>query len=80
MGPRPGPWPGRAPRWSSSTSTATAAERVAAEIAAAGGSAWPWPADLSEEAQVAAMVTSTIDRFGRLDVLHNNAALTDPTS
>ena len=34
-------------------------------------------ADLSEESDVVAVVRSTINHFGRLDVLHNNAALTD---
>ncbi len=40
-----------------------------------GRTAW-FAADLSDEAQVAAAVAATVHRFGRLDVLHNNAALT----
>jgi len=34
-------------------------------------------ADLSEEADVVAAVRATVSHFGRLDVLHNNAALTE---
>ncbi len=53
------------------------AERVAAEIAASGGDAIAVAVDLSEESGAVAAVRSVVDRFGRLDVLHNNAALTD---
>ncbi len=53
------------------------AAEVAASIEATGGSAHSVPADLSEEAEVAAAVASTVTRFGRLDVVHNNAALTE---
>ena len=34
--------------------------------------------DAAEAASVAAMIEATVARFGRLDILHNNAALTDP--
>ncbi len=34
--------------------------------------------DAADAASVAAMVEATVKRFGRLDILHNNAALTDP--
>jgi NAD(P)-dependent dehydrogenase (short-subunit alcohol dehydrogenase family) len=54
-----------------------AAERVAAEIVASGASALPFRADLSSEEQVVATIAAATARFGRLDVLHNNAALTD---
>ena len=54
----------------------TAAE-VVERIRTAGGDAAAWRADLSDEAQVVAVVEDTISRLGRLDVLHNNAALTD---
>jgi NAD(P)-dependent dehydrogenase (short-subunit alcohol dehydrogenase family) len=50
---------------------------VAGEIESSGGRAIPVAADLSEEVEVAAAVNTVIDRLGRLDVLHNNAALTD---
>ncbi len=52
------------------------AERVAGEIAAAGGDAIALAVDLGDEASIAAMVTATMERFGRIDVLHNNAANT----
>jgi len=53
------------------------AERVAAEIVAAGGVALAVSADLSQEPEVVAAVQAVVGHFGRLDVLHNNAALTD---
>ena len=34
--------------------------------------------DLADESSIAAMIASTVSHFGRLDVLHNNAALLDP--
>lgn len=34
--------------------------------------------DLENEASIEAMIAATLDRFGRLDILHNNAALLDP--
>jgi NAD(P)-dependent dehydrogenase (short-subunit alcohol dehydrogenase family) len=34
--------------------------------------------DAADPASVKAMVEATVARFGRLDILHNNAALTDP--
>jgi NAD(P)-dependent dehydrogenase (short-subunit alcohol dehydrogenase family) len=54
-----------------------AAAKVADGITASGGDAAVWQADLSDEAQVAAVVAGAASRFGRMDVLHNNAALTD---
>jgi NAD(P)-dependent dehydrogenase (short-subunit alcohol dehydrogenase family) len=53
------------------------AEEVAESIQQSGGAASSERADLSEEAEVAAVVDSVVTRHGRLDVLHNNAALTD---
>ena len=50
---------------------------VADEINAAGGRAAALPVDLVDEQQVAALVASTVDRFGGVDILDNNAALTD---
>lgn len=52
---------------------AEAAERVAAEIGAAGGRALAITADMAKPADIEAMVATTLDAFGRLDVLHNNA-------
>ena len=54
-----------------------AAERVASGIEEVGDHAMAFQADLSDEAQVIATIDATVSRYGRLDVLHNNAALTD---
>jgi NAD(P)-dependent dehydrogenase (short-subunit alcohol dehydrogenase family) len=53
---------------------AAGAEAVAEEIRAAGGEAFAHVTDVSEEAQVEAMVAAAVERWGRIDVLHNNAA------
>jgi NAD(P)-dependent dehydrogenase (short-subunit alcohol dehydrogenase family) len=50
---------------------------VVEAIESSGGTALTVQADLSEEAGVVAAVNSTVARFGRLDILHNNAALTE---
>jgi citronellol/citronellal dehydrogenase len=47
-----------------------------ARIEESGGTAVAIPADLADEDQVVAMVRTTVDRLGRLDVLVNNAAIT----
>jgi NAD(P)-dependent dehydrogenase (short-subunit alcohol dehydrogenase family) len=52
------------------------AERVAADIRAAGGEATAVPVDLGDEMQVRAMVATTVERYGGVDILDNNAALT----
>lgn len=57
---------------------ADGAKRVAAEIEAAGGRAFGQATDVSSEPSVVAMVAAAVERFGGLDVLHNNAALVDP--
>lgn len=57
---------------------ATGAEAVAKSIEAAGGRAVPAAVDVAEEEQVAAMVATAVREFGRLDLLHNNAALQTP--
>jgi len=56
---------------------AVGAARVAEDIDASGGSATAVQADLSEEAEVISAIAAAADRYGRLDILHNNAALTD---
>jgi len=48
---------------------------VAAEIEANGGTALPLTIDVSDENQVNTMVAETLDRYGRLDILINNAAI-----
>jgi NAD(P)-dependent dehydrogenase (short-subunit alcohol dehydrogenase family) len=53
------------------------AETVAA-IAAAGGEALAHHVDVADAAQCGALVAATVDRFGRLDVLHNNAGVAWP--
>jgi NAD(P)-dependent dehydrogenase (short-subunit alcohol dehydrogenase family) len=53
------------------------AERVAEEIRNEGGAALAVTADLSGEPAVVGVVRTVVDHFGRLDILHNNAALTE---
>lgn len=52
---------------------------VVAEIEAAGGQALAVQTDLTSEVEVIAMVTAVIQHFGRVDVLHNNAAALSPS-
>lgn len=54
-----------------------AAVRVAAEIAAAGGTAAPWRMDVTDEASVDAAVAEAGRRFGRLRIAVCNAGITD---
>jgi 3-oxoacyl-[acyl-carrier protein] reductase len=51
------------------------AEAVVHEIRAAGGDAIALLADVTDRAAVEAMMRRTLDHFGRLDVLVNNAAI-----
>lgn len=53
----------------------SAADSVASEIAVAGGTARAVRADVSQPEQVEGMVEASIDAFGRLDVLVNNAGV-----
>lgn len=50
------------------------AERVAQEINANGGTAIAQPVDIGDESTIATLIATTVQRFGRIDVLHNNAA------
>ena len=50
------------------------AEAVVADIVRDGGQASVCGTDVSDEASVAALVQTALDRHGRLDVMHNNAA------
>jgi 3-oxoacyl-[acyl-carrier protein] reductase len=52
-----------------------AAERVASEISEHGGDAMAMSIDVSSEAQTKKMADETIQRFGRVDGLVNNAAI-----
>ena len=51
------------------------AEATAGVIRAAGGEALAVEVDITDEAGVDAMVDATVERFGRVDVLINNAAV-----
>lgn len=55
---------------------ATAAAEVVALIAQAGGEAWAYAADVRDEAAVQAMIEATMARWGRLDIMVNNAGIT----
>ncbi len=50
------------------------AKQVADELVAKGGKAIAFTVDVSEEEQVKAMIDKAVEQFGRLDILHNNAA------
>jgi NAD(P)-dependent dehydrogenase (short-subunit alcohol dehydrogenase family) len=53
-----------------------AAAARTAEIAAAGGQARAFQVNVAEEAGVRAMIEAAVTHYGRLDILHNNAAAT----
>ena len=55
-----------------------AADSVAAGITDAGGQAVAVQADVTDRASVAAAVRTTVERFGRLDVVFNNAGFNEP--
>jgi len=52
-----------------------ASETVAVAIAESGGEAIHVHADVSSEADARAMVSTAVERFGRLDILYNNAGV-----
>ena len=54
------------------------AEKVAAEVVAAGGEAFAVHADVRAEADMERLVRETVDRFGRIDVMHANAGVPEP--
>ena len=51
------------------------AEQTLKAVEAAGGKAFVFQADVSDTSQVNGMVEAIIDRWGRLDILVNNAAM-----
>ncbi len=53
--------------------TAEALDTLAQEIAAGGGTALPVPTDVADPAQCERLIASALERFGRVDVLINNA-------
>ena len=55
-----------------------AAAETAGIIAGEGGTAETFAADVSKADRVEAMVEACLDRFGRLDVLHNNVGIVSP--
>jgi NAD(P)-dependent dehydrogenase (short-subunit alcohol dehydrogenase family) len=57
-----------------------ALQRAVAEITSSGGEAIGVLCDVSDEAQVAAMVDRTVATFGRLDAAFNNAGIQVPSS
>lgn len=57
---------------------AAGAKAVADDIVQSGGTAAAHGVDLADEASIAALVAATMAEFGRIDILHNNAADTRP--
>jgi NAD(P)-dependent dehydrogenase (short-subunit alcohol dehydrogenase family) len=53
------------------------ANTLAESIRAGGGDVEAIPVDVGDEASIAALVDATIDRYSAIDILDNNAALTD---
>lgn len=59
--------------------SSTAADEVVAEIEANGGSAIAVQADVSQSDQVDVLIKTVTDKWGRVDVLVNNAGITRDT-
>jgi glucose 1-dehydrogenase len=57
--------------------SATEAAAVTAEIEDRGGQAWAFAADVGNEVEVRAMFAETVQRFGTLHILVNNAGIQD---
>jgi 3-oxoacyl-[acyl-carrier protein] reductase len=55
--------------------SSTEIEAVATEVSSTGQQAFSILADVTDEKAVEAMVAKTLERFGRLDILVNNAAI-----
>src|SRR5215471_9975081 len=54
-------------------------EQVASEIQSKGGQAAVFPLDVSDENAIKTTVKSAIQRFGKVDILINNAGITRDT-
>ncbi|EQB12844.1 SDR family NAD(P)-dependent oxidoreductase [Sphingobium lactosutens] len=54
------------------------AEGAAQNVADMLGNAIAFRVDLADRASVEAMIAATVEHFGRIDILHNNAALLSP--
>jgi NAD(P)-dependent dehydrogenase (short-subunit alcohol dehydrogenase family) len=52
---------------------AAGGEQVAADVIAQGGRALAVPVDIGQAAQVEHLMTRSVEAFGRIDILHNNA-------
>ena len=55
--------------------TLSSAEETVTQIASEGGEAVAMRVDVTSEADISALVTSTMRAFGRIDVLHNNVGV-----
>jgi 3-oxoacyl-(acyl-carrier-protein) reductase len=55
---------------------ADAAKEVAAEIAASGGKSWAFGCDVQDPDAIEPAVSGVVERFGKIDVLVNNAGIT----
>lgn len=55
-------------------------QEVVEDITSNGGTAMALTADMAEEAQIQAMVADTVAAYGQINIVHSNAALTDPAS
>jgi SDR family mycofactocin-dependent oxidoreductase len=58
-----------------SLGSATDLERLAADVQAAGSEARTFAADVRDDKAVTAAVAETMDHFGRIDILFNNAGI-----
>src|SRR5579859_4221730 len=56
--------------------SAAEAEATAEEVRGLGAEAWACQADVAEDEDCRRMVAETVERYGRLDVLVNNAGTT----